>query len=49
MGTKLPYWRTEKISAILKVTITKALNKDLENEELFVNLASNIFSAVDTG
>jgi cytoplasmic iron level regulating protein YaaA (DUF328/UPF0246 family) len=31
----------------LKATITKALNKELENDELFVNLVYEYFSAVD--
>jgi cytoplasmic iron level regulating protein YaaA (DUF328/UPF0246 family) len=49
MGTKLPIGEQKNLYEFWKVTITKALNKDLENEELFVNLASNeYFSAVDT-
>jgi cytoplasmic iron level regulating protein YaaA (DUF328/UPF0246 family) len=38
MGTKLPIG--ESSIWILKPTITKALNKELQEGELFVNLAS---------
>lgn len=49
MGTKLPIGEQKNLYEFWKTTITKALNKELENDELFVNLASNeYFSAVDT-
>jgi len=48
MGTKLPIGDKNNLYDFWKATITKALNKELENDELFVNLASNeYFSAVD--
>lgn len=49
MGTKLPIGEQKNLYEFWKTTITKALNKELENDELFVNLASNeYFSAVDS-
>ncbi len=49
MGTKLPIGEQKNLYEFWKATITKALNKELGNDELFVNLASNeYFSAVDT-
>ena len=48
MGTKLPIGDKNNLYDFWKPTITKALNKELENDELFVNLASNeYFSAID--
>jgi cytoplasmic iron level regulating protein YaaA (DUF328/UPF0246 family) len=48
MGTKLPIGDKNNLYDFWKQTITKALNKELQKEELFVNLASNeYFSAVD--
>jgi cytoplasmic iron level regulating protein YaaA (DUF328/UPF0246 family) len=48
MGTKLPV-EEQKIYMSLEKKVTNALNKELEKDELFVNLASNeYFSAVDT-
>ena len=48
MGTKLPIGESKNLYDFWKVIITKALNKELEKGELFVNLASNeYFSAVD--
>ncbi len=48
MGTKLPINESRNLYEFWKSIITKALNKELQEEELFVNLASNeYFSAVD--
>jgi cytoplasmic iron level regulating protein YaaA (DUF328/UPF0246 family) len=48
MGTKLPVGKNKNLYEFWKSTITKELNSQLENEELFVNLASNeYFDAVD--
>ena len=48
MGTKLPIGESKNLYEFWKPIITKALNKELQEEELFVNLASNeYFSAVD--
>lgn len=48
MGTKLPIGESKNLYEFWKVTITNSLNKELKNEELFINLASNeYFSAVD--
>lgn len=48
MGTKLPIGESKNLYEFWKPIITKALNKGLQEEELFVNLASNeYFSAVD--
>jgi hypothetical protein len=48
MGTKLPVEKNKNLYEFWKSTITKELNSQLENEELFVNLASNeYFDAVD--
>jgi cytoplasmic iron level regulating protein YaaA (DUF328/UPF0246 family) len=47
MGTKLPIG-DKNLYESLKPIITKALNKELEDGELFVNLASTeYFSAID--
>jgi cytoplasmic iron level regulating protein YaaA (DUF328/UPF0246 family) len=49
MGTKLVIGEQKNLYEFWKSTITIALNKELEKDELFVNLASNeYFSAVDT-
>jgi len=48
MGTKLAIGDKKNLYEFWKATITKALNKELEKGELFINLASNeYFSAVD--
>ncbi len=48
MGTKLKIGRKDNLYEFWKETITKHLNEELEEGELFVNLASNeYFSAVD--
>ena len=48
MGTKLPIGDSKNLYEFWKSTITKALNKELKEGELFINLASNeYFSAVD--
>jgi len=48
MGTKLAIGESKNLYEFWKPIITKALNKELKNGELFVNLASNeYFSAVD--
>ena len=48
MGTKLPINDSKTLYEFWKPIITKALNKELQEGELFVNLASNeYFSAVD--
>lgn len=48
MGTKLPIGERKNLYEFWKETVTKALNKELKKDELFINLASNeYFSAVD--
>lgn len=48
MGTKLPIGESKNLYEFWKTTITKSLNKELEKDELFINLASNeYFSAID--
>lgn len=48
MGTKLPIGESKNLYEFWKETVTKALNKELKKDELFINLASNeYFSAVD--
>ena len=48
MGTKLPIGESQNLYQFWKPSITKALNKELKEGELFVNLASNeYFSAID--
>lgn len=48
MGTSIAIGTKKNLYEYWKKTITDALNKELENEELFINLASNeYFSAVD--
>lgn len=49
MGTKLPVGVKKNLYEFWKKDITKALNEELEDDELFLNLASNeYFKAVDT-
>ena len=48
MGTKMPVGEYKSLHEFWKPVVTKALNKELKKDELFVNLASNeYFSAVD--
>jgi cytoplasmic iron level regulating protein YaaA (DUF328/UPF0246 family) len=48
MGTQLPIGESKNLYEFWKPTITSALNKELKEGELFVNLASNeYFSAID--
>ena len=48
MGTKLPIGESKNLYEFWKPIIAKSLNKELQEGELFVNLASNeYFSAVD--
>lgn len=48
MGTKLPIGESKNLYEFWKPIITKALNKELQEGELFVNLASTeYFSAID--
>ena len=48
MGTKLPVGENKNLYDFWKTTVTKALNKELDKDELFINLASNeYFSVVD--
>ena len=49
MGTKLPIGKNKNLYEFWKKNITKALNEELEDDELFLNLASNeYFKAIDT-
>lgn len=49
MGTKLKIGRKKNLYEFWKKTITEHLNSELEDNELFINLASNeYFGAVDT-
>lgn len=48
MGTKLAINRKKDLYAFWKKTLTEALNNELEDDELFLNLASvEYFSAID--
>lgn len=48
MGTKLPVGKNINLYEFWKPTITKSLNDEIKDNELFVNLASNeYFDAVD--
>jgi len=48
MGTKMPVGTKKNLYEFWKKDITKALNEDLEDDELFLNLASNeYFKAID--
>lgn len=49
MGTKMPVGENKNLYEFWKNKITKALNAELEDGELFLNLASNeYFKAIDT-
>jgi len=49
MGTSIMIGKNKNLYGFWKKTITKALNSELQKDELFINLASNeYFSAVDT-
>ncbi|ALJ06340.1 hypothetical protein APS56_14865 [Pseudalgibacter alginicilyticus] len=49
MGTKFPVGTKKNLYEFWKRSITKALNEELKDDELFLNLASNeYFKAVDT-
>lgn len=49
MGTSITIGKNKNLYEFWKKTITKALNDELQKDELFINLASNeYFSAVDT-
>ncbi|MFI0430841.1 peroxide stress protein YaaA [Mariniflexile sp. HMF6888] len=48
MGTKFPVGKNKNLYAFWQKTIAKALNEELEDGELFLNLASNeYFKAID--
>ncbi|MEN3322915.1 peroxide stress protein YaaA [Mariniflexile soesokkakense] len=48
MGTKFPVGKSKNLYAFWQKTIAKALNEELEDGELFLNLASNeYFKAID--
>jgi cytoplasmic iron level regulating protein YaaA (DUF328/UPF0246 family) len=49
MGTKLPVGKNKNLYEFWQKDITKQLNSELEDDEVFVNLASNeYFKAIDT-
>ncbi|NRD24674.1 peroxide stress protein YaaA [Winogradskyella litoriviva] len=49
MGTKMPVGKNKNLYEFWKKKVTKALNDDLDDDELFLNLASNeYFKAIDT-
>ncbi|RAK25155.1 hypothetical protein B0I03_101315 [Flavobacterium aquaticum] len=49
MGTSMPIGTKKNLYEFWKKKLTKALNEELQSDELFLNLASNeYFSAVDT-
>jgi cytoplasmic iron level regulating protein YaaA (DUF328/UPF0246 family) len=49
MGTKLPVGKNKNLYEFWKKKVTQALNDELEDDELFLNLASNeYFKAIDT-
>lgn len=49
MGTRMPVGVKKNLYEFWKKDITKALNEELEDDELFLNLASNeYFKAIDT-
>lgn len=49
MGTKFPVGKNKNLYEFWKKQITNALNNELEDDELFLNLASNeYFKAIDT-
>ncbi|MCQ0113087.1 peroxide stress protein YaaA [Zhouia amylolytica] len=48
MGTKFPVGKNKNLYEFWKQKITKALNEELEDDEVFLNLASNeYFKAID--
>ncbi len=48
MGTKFPVGKHKNLYEFWKKTVTDALNEELEDDELFLNLASNeYFKAID--
>ena len=48
MGTKIPIGKNKNLYEFWKKKVTQALNEELEQDELFLNLASNeYFKAVD--
>ena len=49
MGTRMPVGKNKNLYEFWKKKITKALNEELEVDEIFLNLASNeYFKAIDT-
>lgn len=49
MGTKFPVGKNKNLYEYWRKTITKSLNDELEDDEVFLNLASNeYFKAIDT-
>ena len=49
MGTKFPVGKNKNLYEFWKKQVTQALNDELEDDELFLNLASNeYFKAIDT-
>ncbi|WP_299337115.1 peroxide stress protein YaaA [uncultured Psychroserpens sp.] len=49
MGTKFPVGKNKNLYEFWKKQVTQALNEELDDEELFLNLASNeYFKAIDT-
>lgn len=49
MGTKLPVGKNKNLYEFWRKKVTQALNDELEDDELFLNLASNeYFKAIDT-
>ncbi|WP_243472679.1 peroxide stress protein YaaA [Winogradskyella sp. MH6] len=49
MGTKMPVGKNKNLYEFWKRKVTQALNDELEEDELFLNLASNeYFKAIDT-
>ncbi|WP_047544970.1 peroxide stress protein YaaA [Psychroserpens sp. Hel_I_66] len=49
MGTKFPVGKNKNLYEFWTKQVTEALNEELENDELFLNLASNeYFKAIDT-
>ena len=49
MGTKFPVGKNKNLYEFWKKRVTQALNDELEDDELFLNLASNeYFKAIDT-
>ncbi|WP_445732602.1 peroxide stress protein YaaA [Mariniflexile sp.] len=49
MGTKFPVGKNKNLYGFWRKTITKTLNDELENGEMFLNLASNeYFKAIDS-